>query len=164
MKILYGVEAGYIIQDVPEFMNLIKNNTELFDFRQSIFLLEERDDAEFTKNVLTDAGLFEELFVLCYIKSGVKGETFEDFAIETENGVFLFTEHLSAFTITGGNKEDIRMALLQFQEHLVFTAKEEKMPAVYFSELHLKELITGIAQAYDIQVSFLDLDKQEKKI
>ncbi|MGN7178342.1 hypothetical protein [Cytobacillus sp. SAFR-174] len=159
MKILYGVEAGYIIQDVPEFMNLIKNNTELFDFQQNIFLFEERNDAEFTKSVLVDAGLFEEFFKLCYIKSGVKGETFEDFAIETESGVCLFSELLSAFTITGGNKEDIRMAVYQFQEHLVFTKKEEKMPAVYFSELHLKDLIIGIAEAYDIQVSFLDLDK-----
>ncbi|MBG9444866.1 hypothetical protein [Cytobacillus firmus] len=159
MKILYGVEAGYIIQDVPEFMNLIKNNTELFDFQQSIFLFEERTHAEFTKSVLVDAGLFEEFFKLYYIKSGVKGETFEDFAIETESGVCLFTELLSAFTITGGNMEDIRMAVYQFQEHLVFTAKEDTMPAVYFTEFHLKDLIIGIAEAYDIQVSFLDLDK-----
>ncbi|RBP94158.1 hypothetical protein DFO70_105404 [Cytobacillus firmus] len=159
MKILFGVEASYIIQDVPEFMNLIKRETELFDFQQSTFLFEQMAHAEFTRSVLAEAGLFEEFFTLWYIKSGVKGETFDDFAIETDSGFCLFTEFLSAFTITGGSAVDIRMAVYQFQEHLVFTAKDEEVPLVYFSELHLKDLIIGIAEAYDIQVSFLDLDK-----
>ncbi|MDM5229180.1 hypothetical protein QUF73_24020 [Cytobacillus sp. NJ13] len=158
MKILYGVEASYIIQDVPEFMDLIKKETDLFDFQQSTFLFEQMAHAEFTRSVLAEAGLFEEFFKLFYINSGVKGDTFNDYAIETDSGFCLFTELLSAFTITGGSEEDIRMALYQFQEHLVFTAKEE-VPLVYFSELHLKDLIIGIAEAYDIQVSFLDLDK-----
>ncbi|MBX9973020.1 hypothetical protein [Cytobacillus firmus] len=158
MKILYGVEASYIIQDVPEFMDLIKKETDLFDFQQSTFLFEQMAHAEFTRSVLVEAGLFEEFFKLCYINSGVKGDTFDDYAIETDSGFCLFTELLSAFTITGGSEEDIRMAVYQFQEHLVFTAKEE-VPLVYFSELHLKDLIIGIAEAYDIQVSFLDLDK-----
>ncbi|WP_264738547.1 hypothetical protein [Cytobacillus firmus] len=158
MKILYGVEASFIIQDVPEFMDLIKKETDLFDFQQSTFLFEQMAHAEFTRSVLVEAGLYEEFFKLCYINSGVKGETFNDYALETDSGFCLFTELLSAFTITGGSEEDIRMAVYQFQEHLVFTAKEE-VPLVYFSELHLKDLIIGIAEAYDIQVSFLDLDK-----
>ncbi|KON87059.1 hypothetical protein AF332_09715 [Sporosarcina globispora] len=157
MQTLYGVEASYIIQEVPEFMNLIRMETELFDFQQNTFMFEQMDHADFTKNVLVEAGLFEGFFKLYYIKSGEKGETFNDFAIEIDSGSCLFTEPLCAFTITGGHSEDIQMAVYQFQEHLVFTAKEDKM--VYFSELHLKDLIIGIAEAYDIQVSFLDLDK-----
>ncbi|WP_026583367.1 hypothetical protein [Bacillus sp. J33] len=159
MQVLYGIEANFIIEEVPEFIEFIANKTELFDYRQRIFFFEKKEHAEYAKGALIEAGLFEESLKAYYIESGVKGETFDDFGIEMETGYYLFSELLCLFSITHGSEEEIQMAKYQFQEHIVFTAKNNSSAPVYFSELHLRELINGIADAYDIQVSFLDLDK-----
>ncbi|MBT2687085.1 hypothetical protein J7I93_02690 [Bacillus sp. ISL-47] len=159
MKFLYGVEANYIVEDVPEFMDFIKKETELFDFQRSIFLFENDSDAELAKNLLIESNLIEGSSLLYYITNGEKGESFDDFGLESAKGFYLYPEMLCAFFITRGDAEDIQMAKYQFHEHLVFTAKDDDIGLIYFSELHLKDLINGIAEAYDIEVSFLDLDK-----
>ncbi|GLB58186.1 hypothetical protein [Cytobacillus sp. NCCP-133] len=158
MKV-FGVEANHIIEELPEFIEFIKNETRLSELQKNIFLFEKKEDAQFAQSALMDAALFEDFSLLYYIINGEKGETFDDFGIESKSGFYLFSELLCAFVISGGVKENIQMAKYQFQEHLVFTGKEDNVKPMYFAELHLKELIIGIANAYDIQVSFLDLDK-----
>lgn len=164
MEVLFGVEANYIIEDVPEFVDFIKGATELFDFQEGIFIFKNKYDAELTKDALMESGLFETSSLLLYIKIGEIGKTFYDFGLESQKGFYLFPESLCAFTIIGGDSEAIQMAEFQFQEHLVFTEKNEQAGRIYFTEHHLKDLMTGISAAYDIQVSFLDLDKQKKKL
>jgi hypothetical protein len=159
MKVLYGVEANYIVEEVPEFMDFIKKETEFFDFQKCLFLYENKDQAELAKSLLVESDLYEGTSLLYYIINGEKGETFDDFGLKSAKGYYLYSELLCAFFITGGAAEAIRMAEYQFQEHLVFTAKDVNAGQIYISELHLQDLIKGIAKAYDIQVSFLDLDK-----
>lgn len=159
MKKLFGIEANYIIEEVPEFVALIKEQTKIIDFHDQIFLFEKQSEAEKAEHLLKEVNLFENKLHLLLINEGEKGETFFDFGMESEDRNFLFIENLCAFCIEKGDPEAVEMAVFQFQEHLVFTAENEKPGTIYFSERHLQDLIKGIADAYDIQVSFLDLDK-----
>lgn len=161
MKIFYAVEANNIIEDIPEFKAFILHNTKVFDYIESIFIYESKNEALESEVILNEAGLFENQFELVLSDNGIQGETFHDFGLLTQTSTYLLKELICAFSIIGGDEAAIQMAKIQFQEHLIFETTDEGM-AVYFTEKHLKELINGIANAYDIQVSFFELDKQRK--
>ena len=163
MNIFYAVEANNIIEEVPEFKALILCNTNVFESFEAIFIYKSEMDAEESKSLLLEAGLFENQFELILTANGVIGETFTDFGFLTKNHSFLLKEMVCGFLISRGEKEAIQMALFQLEEHLIFKTENEE-DAFYFVEQHLKELVEGIANAYDIEVSFFELDKQRKKI
>ncbi|MBU8879375.1 hypothetical protein BGM26_10305 [Bacillus sp. FJAT-29790] len=158
MKIIYGVEANYIIEEVPECKELIEGETTIFDYHDSTFIYETKEDASLAEDLLREVGLFENQTDLILVGEGEKGDTFFDFGMESSHGTYLLKELLCAFSIVRGNSDAIQMATFQLQEHFIFKA-ESDIAAIYFAELHLQDLIEGIAVAYDIEVSFFELDK-----
>ncbi|MBS4191283.1 hypothetical protein KHA94_13925 [Bacillus sp. FJAT-49705] len=163
MKIIFAVEANNIIEEVPEFMELLVKETKVFDFHDLTFMFETYAEASHAEELLREADLLENHFELLLVDNGEKGETFFDFGIETPNRTYLLKDLLCSFSIIGGDYDSIRMAVLQVDEHLIYKTVHEK-ETVYFVESHLIELVKGIADAYDIKVSFFELDKQVKKI
>ncbi|MEH7345522.1 hypothetical protein V7122_16835 [Bacillus sp. JJ1532] len=163
MNIFYAVEANIIMEEVPNFKAIILSDTNVFDFIETIFIYESEKDAVESKILLLEAGLFENQFELIQLTPGVIGDTFTDFGFITNSHTFLLKEMVCGFSICGGANEAIQMALFQLEEHLIFNTENEKA-AIYFVEHHLKDLVKGIANAYDIEVSFFELDKQRKKI
>lgn len=158
MKILYSVEANHIIDEVPEFKDIIENETNLFDYYENIFIFLKKEDARLTEELLTEVGLFENQMDFYLVRNGVKGDSFSDFGIEAHNGIYLRKELLCAFSIKCGEEDSVQMASLQLQEHFVFKENSQSK-VIYFIENHLKDLMKGIADAYDIEVSFFELDK-----
>ena len=163
MKIFYAVEANTIIEEVPEFKELLRLDTELVDYIDSSFVYESAHAADEAEQLLREADLYENRFKLVHIEQCTKGETFEDFAIVTSTNSYLIMECICAFTIIGGTKEAVQMAILQLEEHLICVSFHNSS-AIYVVEHHLKDLVKGIAKAYDIEVSFFELDKQEKTL
>ncbi|WNS74288.1 hypothetical protein RRV45_15365 [Bacillus sp. DTU_2020_1000418_1_SI_GHA_SEK_038] len=161
MNIVYAVEANSIIEEVPEFKALVLSDTNIIDFFESIYIYESESDAVESKNLLLEAELFENQFELILTSHGVPGETFTDFGFITSTRTFLLKEMVCVFSICVGAKEEIEMALFQLEEHLIFKTVNEEAD-IFFVEKHLKELVKGIANAYDIEVSFFELDKQRK--
>ncbi|MBY0122398.1 hypothetical protein [Bacillus sp. S/N-304-OC-R1] len=161
MKIFYAVEANNIIEDVPEFKALILSETKVFDCIESLFIYKLDNEAEQTELLLNEAGLFENRFELIYTNQGIKGENFNDFGLVTNTNTYLLKELICVFAIVGGEETAIQMAKFQLQEHVIYETSYDDRE-VFFTEHHLKDLINGIANAYDIQVSFFELDKQRK--
>ncbi|KAB2338510.1 hypothetical protein F7731_02820 [Cytobacillus depressus] len=163
MRIYYAVEANTIIEEVPEFKALIFSETNIFDSYEGIFIFETKEAASQLEILLEEAGLLESQFELILAKDGIKGETFADFGFVTEHCTYLLHDLVCSFSIKGGDKISIEMANLQLHEHLIYESYLENKP-IYFIERHLKDLVKGIANAYDIEVSFFELDKQSKKL
>jgi hypothetical protein len=159
LKIVYAVEASILIEEVPEFDLLLRNETSLKDTAGTIYLYESEQDRETAVFLLKEGHLLEDRHLLISLENAIMWEHFNDCGTISENGeYYLWLELVLPFTVTAGDLIQQEMALLQFEEHLAASASLA-CGRVYFIGVHLKELASGIARAYDIEVSFLDLDK-----
>ncbi|MGD6841354.1 hypothetical protein ACQCVH_02435 [Bacillus infantis] len=159
MKIVYAAEASSLIEELPEFDLLLRTETNLKDTAGTIYLYDSAQDRETAVFLLKEGHLLEDQHFLISLEDAIIGEHFDDCGTISENGgYYLWLELVLPFAITVGDPTQREMALLQLEEHLAASSS----PAcghVYFIGVHLKELASGIARAYDIEVSFLDLDK-----
>lgn len=159
MKIVYAAEASSLIEELPEFDLLLRNETNLKDTAGNIYLYDSAQDRETAVFLLKEGHLLEDQHILISLEDAIIGEHFDDCGTISENGgYYLWLELVLPFAITDGDPTQREMALLQLEEHLAASSS----PACghfYFIGVHLKELASGIARAYDIEVSFLDLDK-----
>lgn len=159
MQSVLAVEAAPSIENNPEFIKLLIQETELQEARGCFFIYLSREAAGFAKELLEIGELFEEIHPLVSLLSGIKGPAFYDFGLDAESGgVYLFTQSLSAFSISSEDAVTKQMALFQMEEHLVFTADEDNQ-FLFFTEKHNEQLIRKIANAYQIEADFLVLDK-----
>ncbi|WP_336989516.1 hypothetical protein [Bacillus infantis] len=159
MKIFYAAEASSLIGELPEFDLLLRNETSLKDTAGTLYLFESEQDRETAVFLLKEGHLFEDRHLLIYLEDAIMGEHFDDCGTISENGeYYLWMELVRPFAITAGEPAQREMALLQFEEHLA-ASSSLTCGRVYFIGVHLEELALGIARAYDIEVSFLDLDK-----
>ncbi|MDP4164486.1 MAG: hypothetical protein Q8898_15430 [Bacillota bacterium] len=161
MQTRFAVEASIGIEDT-QMEDLLLEVTDCLEFEGYFFIYHSLEEALQAKELLAIGNCFEEFHPLCFLASGSEGPAFFDFGIKSKiNGYYLLIEHLSMFTITGGESTDMEMAVYQFEEHLVFSAKEQNK-TFYFIESKDEELIRNIAKAYGVEVSFFILDKCSK--
>lgn len=159
MQMFFAIEANPIMKELPEFEQLLQSETSPQRVHGNIYIYSQQQMAEAASSLLAEADLHEDTHQLVKIE-GVAGADFYDYGFLAGTDTYLYINDLSAFTFTGGSDTQIKMALIQLEEHLVFTSAE----GINFTINHYTDLVLGIVKAYEVKVEFLDLDKWFKKI
>jgi hypothetical protein len=155
MKIFIGLEAKPYLKEIPDFHEFFLSVCPPTLSYQNLFIFEPGNLADEASDLLQEADLLEEKHWLIGVDGGETGEDFFDYGFLSNGAAYLYKDELSAFTFTGGEPVQIKMALIQLEEHLVY----KSLNGIYFTPKHYIELIQGIVKAYVVQVEFLDLDK-----
>lgn len=159
MQIYIGIEANSILSELPEFEQFLQSAAPPHFVHGNIYIYGQQQMADAASELLSEADLLEETHQMIKVE-GRPGADFYDYGFSAGPDTYLYTNDLSAFRFTAGDNTQIEMALIQLEEHLVYTAAE----GVYFAMDHYTDLIMGIVKAYKVKVEFLDLDKWCKKI
>ena len=155
MKLMYGIEAKVPI-NLEWFQRL---SVELTDHDHEIFIFDNEEEASLIKQSLINVDKFEEEHLLIALEHPpTKMPIFSDYGFVTETQSYLLAEIVCTFSILSGLTEDIEMAKLQIEEHLI-ASETWNQQTIYYVDNNQKELIQGFSTAYNIEVSFLDLDK-----
>ncbi len=161
MKSMYGLEIQCADDKPQYFQNLLlqmKQITSIFDVDDNLLIANSAMEAKVVKNMLADRCILEETYVLSLLENPIASSLFTDYGFVTEkNNHFLYQEMVSIFRIESGKQEDINMFLIQLEESII--AMEEQFKKSYIIDKEHKEYIVKVAKAYDIEVSFFDLDK-----
>jgi hypothetical protein len=163
LEIVYGVEMDIDQERQPGFFaQLIKqipNTATIIDRDEELFIVQSKEEALQLQQLFETNGIFEESYVLYKLNHPQRNKDWHDYGFQSANEqvIYLYREITAPFTITNGSNEQIKMALLQIDEHLVMIDQNDD--EIYFVDRQQKDLITGIAKAYDIEVSFFELDK-----
>lgn len=160
---LYGVEMnvaegkmpGFFAQTVKE----IASSVNVIDRDRFLYIVNTEEDKIKLENIFKKRDLYEETYCLYPLHHPQLTLKFSDYGFTTAtNKHYLYTEMTEPFHILSGETEQIEMALLQMEEHLI-TVDNDNYKPTYYVDHHEVELIIRIAKAYEVQVSFLDLDK-----
>ncbi|ESU30502.1 hypothetical protein G3A_21395 [Bacillus sp. 17376] len=154
MQFFIGIEARPLLSELPDFERFLQSASPPFLVHENIYIYNDQQLADAASGLLSEADLHEETHQLIKTE-GTKGENFYDYGFHAGIDTYLYANELSAFRFTGGSKIQTEMALLQLEEHLVFTTRE----GIYFTIKHYNDLVLGIVKAYQVKVEFLDLDK-----
>jgi hypothetical protein len=158
---MYGLEIQCADDKPQYFQNLLlqmKQITSIFDVDDNLLIANSAMEAKVVKNMLADRCILEETYVLSLLENPIASSLFTDYGFVTEkNNHFLYQEMVSIFRIESGKQEDINMFLIQLEESII--AMEEQFKKSYIIDKEHKEYIIKVAKAYDIEVSFFDLDK-----
>ncbi|MBE4907960.1 hypothetical protein IMZ08_07835 [Bacillus luteolus] len=167
MLLRFGLEMSIVKEKLPGYTaTLIKEVASIatiIDRDEQLLLVATAKEALELQDYLITKNLFEDFFLLIELHNPETKETFYDYGIHSlQEKDYLFLEMVSVFTIESGTKEQIEMSLYQFEEHLICidTLESKKY---YYVDRNFIELVNKIAQAYDIEVSFFDLDKLSEK-
>ncbi|MFC4320758.1 hypothetical protein [Litchfieldia salsa] len=156
MKTVYAIELNEeLLEDEIELLEQV--DVQIF-VESSILLIPTKQKLERIKNYIMDIGKYEESYQLIELKQAERTDLFYDFGFIIGDSSYLITELICSFNIIQGQKEQIDMALLQMEECLLAIHQEDKQ-RFFFIDIQQKELIERFAKAYEIEVSFFDLDK-----
>ncbi|MBT2636560.1 hypothetical protein [Bacillus sp. ISL-39] len=159
MQIFIGIEANSILSELTEFEQFLQSAVPPHLVHGHIYIYGQQKMADAASELLSEADLLEETHQLIKVK-GTAGAGFYDYGFSAGPDTYLYSNDLSAFRFTAGGNTQIEMALIQLEEHLVYTSAE----GIYFTIDHYTDLVMGIVKAYKVKVEFLDLDKWCKKI
>lgn len=159
MKQLTGIEALHSIYEIPDFLEIFISFTQPLYIHDTLYIYEQGKNAEEAEDFLKEACLLQEIHPLIKIEKGIEGTDFFDYGFCEGSSIFLFKNSLAAFKVTGKNKLQKEMALLQLEEHLIYTSIGGNDERIFFSNSNYMDLIKGIVKAYEVEVEFLDLDK-----
>lgn len=167
MLLRFGLEMSIVKDKLPGYTaTLIKEIASLatiIDRDEQLLIVATAKEALKLQDYLISKNQFEDFFLLLELHNPETKETTYDYGIHSlQEKDYLFLEMVSVFTIENGTKEQIEMALYQFEEHLLCTDTIESKK-YYYIDRNFIELINGISHAYDIEVSFFDLDKLTEK-
>ncbi|GAM13649.1 hypothetical protein [Mesobacillus selenatarsenatis] len=154
MQIFIGIEASPLLSELPDFEEFLQLAATPLLVHENIYIYNDQKIADIASGLLSEAELHEETHHLIKTEGSAR-EDFYDYGFQAGVDTFLFAYDLSAFRFTGGSEVQTEMALLQLEEHLVFTTVE----GIYFTIDHYTDLVLGIVKAYEVKVEFLDLDK-----
>jgi hypothetical protein len=154
VQIFIGIEASPLLSELPDFEKFLHSAAPPLLVHENIYIYNDQQSADAASGLLSEADLYEETHRLIKTE-GTVGVNFYGYGFQDGVDVFLFINNLSAFCFTGGSEVQSEMALLQLEEHLVFTTAE----GIYFTIDHYTDLVLGIVKAYEVKVEFLDLDK-----
>ncbi|KMJ60103.1 hypothetical protein AB685_04500 [Bacillus sp. LL01] len=161
MKSMFGLEIQCADDKPQYFQNLLlqlKEITSVFDVDDNLLIADSALEAKVVKNMLANRYILEETYTLSLLESPIASPLFTDYGFVTKkNNHFLYQDMVSIFRIESGKQEDIHMFLFQLEESII--AIEEQYKKSYIIDKENKEYIIKVAKAYDIEVSFFDLDK-----
>lgn len=163
LNIVYSVEAGHFINELPEFQQLIELETSLLDKVLPFFIYKTKEDRKQAIELLIEGELLVDDHEFIHFTQGKKGECFYDYSLISDSSVYLYKELVSSFYVKAGEQDAIQMFKYQLEEHLVFETSMGEND-IFFIDRSLSDLIIGLSKAYDIEVSFFDLDKLEKNL
>lgn len=159
MRLMYGVEADYIIDELPEFEKILCDVPHFFERAETIFIFDSLEGAEQARDLMQEVGIYIDFHKLILIPSGSLGELYFDYSLASQsNYTYLLYDLVLVFFIVNGTEKGIEMFKYQLEEHLVFKTFSDSTE-FFFVDQSLEPLIRKTAQAYDIEVSFFDLDK-----
>jgi hypothetical protein len=158
MKKVYGIEMIKPTNKLPGFIGQIVKKTaeiaHIVDREDNVLIVEDENEATELTNYYESKGVLGETYTLYLLEQSIQYPTFTDYGfISISDQAYLFEETTIPFKITGGEKEQITMATLQLEEHLI--GLEKTPTTLYFIDRQLEELVKGIADAYQINVSFV---------
>jgi hypothetical protein len=154
MNILYGIEITDTgNHDIIEpFIDLV---TSFKEYHSTFYIFASLDDVSYLKDELTDYKIIEAVHELYLLENPSCSAVFDDYGFQTIAGhAYLLKSMIASFRMKDGLEANKKLALLQFDEHLVASDGP-----CYFVDQHQQELIENIAKAYNISVSFFELDK-----
>jgi hypothetical protein len=154
-----GIETKPVLMELLDFKEFLISITQPLQVHGNLFIYLHKKNAVEASELLREAELLEEIHSLIKIEHGIQGEDFFDYGFNAGDCTFLYIELLSPFLLTGESTVQLEMCLLQLEEHLAFTTFRENDESVYFVNSHYNDLIKGIVRAYELKVTFLDLDK-----
>ncbi|MCM3617805.1 hypothetical protein M3936_09465 [Sutcliffiella horikoshii] len=161
MKRMYGLEIKCADDKPQYFQNLLlqlKQISSIFDVDDNLLITDTAMEAKVIKNMLADRCILEETYTLSLLENPIASSLFSDYGFVTErNNHYLYQDMVSIYQIESGKAEDITMFITQMDESII--ALEEQYKKSYIIDKENKEYVVKVAQAYDIEVSFFDLDK-----
>lgn len=150
MNILYGVELSGPSTLHSDLLLTIKEKTRLVDHDDTIVIVSTFLEAERLKSLVEEQTMFEGLHTLVLLDNPELTSLYSDYGFKSHsNKIYLFQELVQSFTIRATDPVQEKMALLQFEEHLI-----AKDGAFLYIDSQLIELVQGIATAYSIDVTF----------
>ncbi|CAH0346988.1 hypothetical protein [Bacillus sp. CECT 9360] len=155
MKSVFVIELGVSPDEFPDLYRLLEEQVEITDRFESMLLISSKKEAQLCMEISTAAEAFVEIHSLLEDASFIPLELFEDYGFITEASTYLFKQSLECFRFALGGKTEIEMTLLELEEILIARSDEN----VYFIDAFQKDLVLGVAKAYQVQLSFLALDK-----
>jgi hypothetical protein len=158
MKKVYGIEMIKPSDKLPGFIGqIVKKTAEIvhvIDRDENVLIVDDEKGANDLINYYESKGILGETYNLYALEHPYHYPTFTDYGfISVSEKSYLFEETSIPFQINGGDDEQIKMAMLQFEEHLI--GEERSQKKLYFVDRQLQELILGVAAAYKINVSFV---------
>ncbi|WP_347549625.1 hypothetical protein ABFG93_19250 [Pseudalkalibacillus hwajinpoensis] len=156
METVYGVEMKPPIGKLPGFIaQIIKKTAELatvMDRDKRLVIISNKEEALTLQDYYLSKGVFEEFYSLLPLSPNANPyASFYDYGFVSQNtNYFLYENLVSYFIISTGVEEQIEMAQLQMDEHVI--AKDDDV--FYIDHMHT-ELMEGIARAYQLELTFL---------
>lgn len=152
---VYGVELNPPSGALPGLTaQLIKKTAELveaIDRDGKLVIVAHKEEADTLVEYYSDKNAFGERYTLVQLSNSTKASSsLTDYGFTSQtNNHYLYRNMVTGFSISKGDKEQIEMALLQIEEHLIATDGN-----VFYVDIMQKELMEGIARAYEIELSF----------
>ncbi|PLS15248.1 hypothetical protein CVD28_23250 [Bacillus sp. M6-12] len=158
MQTVYAVELKHTASEFPELFDLLREYTDSSAVYRNFMIISDRNESDICKQISMAAQSFSGIHSLLKFAKMKKEALFTDYGFEADGFTFLFKESLTAFCFIDRAKEDTEMALLEMDEFLIASCILDGQE-FFFAESSQTELILGLCRAYDIEVSFLNLDK-----
>ncbi|RFU65694.1 hypothetical protein [Peribacillus glennii] len=158
MQTVFAIELAYTRSEFPDLFELLAGQSGGCDIFGPFLIVGSRADADFFKEVTNAADSFVDSHELLSDGCFIPLELFSDYGFQTNTSTYLFKESLSCFRIASGGKTERGMALLELDEILI-ASWDDHGHIHFFVDEFQKDLVLGLAKAYDIEVSFLHLDK-----
>ncbi|TKD70103.1 hypothetical protein [Pseudalkalibacillus hwajinpoensis] len=156
MNPVYGVEMKPPKGKLPGFTaQLVKKTAELatvIDRDKQLVIISNKQEARALKDYYISKGVYEECYTLLPLsKVATPTAIFTDYGFISQNhDYYLYNNMVTSFSIKQGEEEEIKMAKLQFEEHLI--AQDQN---IFYIDQSYIELVEGIARAYGIQLKFM---------
>lgn len=156
MSIVYGVELIPPSGALPGLISqLVKKTGELvhaIDRDGKLVIVSHEEEASLLAEFYDSKHAFGETYTLIRLSESCRTTPqLPDYGFTSQNNRhYLYEDMVTAFSIERGDEEQIEMALLQIEEHLIASDNN-----VFYVDVMQKELMEGIARAYQIELTFL---------
>ncbi|WP_078545691.1 hypothetical protein [Litchfieldia alkalitelluris] len=156
MKTVYAIE----LNDQPSSDDISFLNDKSGQFYEEELLIIFHSAEKFieAEQYFQDNQVLEDCYELVHLKQAEITPLFEDYGFIIDEVYYLIKNSVFAFNIVSGEATQIEMALFQIEEFLISTENVDGQ-FFYFVDIHQRELIQRFANAYEIELSLLDLDK-----
>jgi hypothetical protein len=160
MEHLYAVEMNHTSNNkLPGFFaQIVKEmaqSVQIIDRDSQLFVIKTEQEAEKLKEIFSKKNVYEETHTLLKLSDqSTITSAFHDYGFKSASeNYYLFADLVVPFQISSTDPQQIEMALLQIDEHLI--AKDDEKQTIYYVDQQHETLIKKYAIAYDIELSLI---------